>query len=263
MEQVALVDEKSAGDIGRFYDKLSSDYDSMTSFESRCIRERPFLSLFVGRYKIRTALDAGAGTGVHSLLMAQQGVEVTAVDISRKMLDKLKEHAQRLHLRIKTVKSGFQDLTDHIHDTFDAVLCTGNSLPHITSRHELDRTLIGFFNLLNPEGVLFIQQLNYDRILATKEQIQSVKESGNATFVRYYEYHHDSILFNILKLMKGETGVKHSLESVTLRPILKDELEEALREAGFGDIKYFGSITLDAFQARSSKDIVVMARKPN
>ncbi len=263
MEQIALVDEKGAADIGRFYDKLSADYDSMTSFESRCIREKPFLSLFVSRYKVRTALDAGAGTGVHSILMAQQGVEVTAVDISRKMLEKVKEHAQRMHLHIKTVKSGFQEMADHIRGTFDAVLCTGNSLPHITTRHELDKTFKGFFNLLNPEGVLFIQQLNYDRILATKEHVQSVKESGNATFVRYYEYHHDAILFNILKLTKGETGVKHSLESVMLRPILKEELEEALRHAGFVDITFFGNITLEAFHPRSSKDIVVLARKPN
>ena len=69
-----------------FYDTLSDDYDSMTMFEQRLIKEESLFRTLVEKYKIKAALDAGSGTGVHSLLLAQTGVKVTAVDISRKML---------------------------------------------------------------------------------------------------------------------------------------------------------------------------------
>jgi glycine/sarcosine N-methyltransferase len=257
------TDIEVRGDEGvlTFYDRLAEDYDLMTGFEKRFVRERPFFRLLVEKFGITTALDAGCGTGFHSLLLAQLGVTVTAVDISDEMLRHLAAHAKDLHLTVEAHRSTFQNLHTTIHREFDAVFCLGNSLAHLQSPDELLLTLHNFSSLLQPEGILFLQQLNYDRIMAQRDRVQSVKEARGITFVRFYNYQKDHLQFNVLKLDRTRSGVETSLQTVTLHPILKVELAQALSETGFEDIKFFGSISMDEFDPQASRDLVVLARK--
>lgn len=261
MEQVYEVEDPKLESPSQFYDKLAADYDAMTGLEKRFVHERPFFKMFVEKYSINSALDAGAGTGFHSLLMAELGVAVTAIDISKKMLARVKEHAKLRHEKIDVIVSSFEDLADNVHRTFDAVLCMGNSLPHLSSRKDLEQSLKNFSKVLNPGGILFLQILNYDRILAKRERVQSVKEMGGITFVRFYEFHRDHVIFNILKLKMENGQPRQELESVRLRPILKEEMLRAVQMAGFSEIHTHGSIMQDDFHESSSKDLVVLARK--
>ena len=65
-------------------------------------------------------LDAGAGTGFVSLILADQGYEVTAVDLSGHMLAILKSKADRLGLNVKVVQADAADPPSG--QTFDAVV---------------------------------------------------------------------------------------------------------------------------------------------
>ena len=95
-------------DIPAFYDSLAPDYDDMTGFGKRFVHEKPFFRLLVENHRIGTALDAGCGTGFHSLLLAQLGVRVTAVDVSAEMLDRLERHGREMGLPVNRVRSDFQ-----------------------------------------------------------------------------------------------------------------------------------------------------------
>jgi hypothetical protein len=106
-----------------------------------------------------------------------------------------------------------------------------------------------------------VQNLNYDRILAKRDRVQSSKEIGNKTFVRFYDYDEKGILFNILTLDKSKGTVEQKLETVRLRPLLQDELLKCLVDTGFSDIQSFGTISMEAFDPTKSKDLVVLAQK--
>lgn len=262
MDQITSAHEPEIDTASQFYDRLSGTYDIMTNFAKRFIHEKPFFNMLIQRYGIKSALDAGCGTGFHSLLLGQLGVQVTSVDISRKMLGRLKDHAQGLQLKIELIESSFQELPARLQKKYDAVFCMGNSLPHLLSQRELIQSLKNFSAVLNPGGLLLLQQLNYNRILAKRERIQSVREFERLTFIRFYEFHKNSIVFNILTLKKENGELHHELESTTLRPILKDELLHATKAAGFCEARTHGSIALDDFQELTSKDLVVLAQKP-
>ncbi|HEX9614059.1 MAG TPA: class I SAM-dependent methyltransferase, partial [Bacteroidota bacterium] len=96
--------------VKEFYDSLSADYDLITDFPKRFIRERPFFHMLIDKFQIRSALDAGAGTGFHSILLAQLGVAVTAVDISPKMISFVKAHAAQRGLSVKALVGSFTNI---------------------------------------------------------------------------------------------------------------------------------------------------------
>jgi glycine/sarcosine N-methyltransferase len=246
-------------DIAGFYDWLAPEYDRMTGFEKRFVHEKPFFRLLVDRYGIRTAVDAGCGTGFHSLLLAQLGVEVTAVDVSPDMLRLLEAHAGSLGLQITSLESSFRELPLKLHAPFDTLFCLGNSLAHLLSESDLRESLRSFAAVLRTGGVLFLQLLNYDRILAKRERVQSVKEADGVTYVRFYDYEDGLIRFNILKLEGRGGRISHELNSVTLRPVLNKELLALLCEVGFEDPRIFGGISMELFDPESSKDVVVLA----
>ncbi|MCX6133826.1 MAG: class I SAM-dependent methyltransferase [Ignavibacteriales bacterium] len=248
--------------IADFYDLLAPDYDAMTGFEKRFVKERPFFRLLVERHKIKAALDAGCGSGFHALLLAELGVRVTAVDASEQMVRLTRNHAKQRGAGIETFVGTFEGLGGLVNKRFDAVFVMGNSLPHLVKVENLKLALANFFDLLQAGGVLFCQTLNYDRILAGHDRIQNEKEVGEKTFVRYYEYDEGGILFNILTRSKSGDEVKEKSQRVRLRPILHVEFSQQLEEAGFVDVKKFGGVSMDVFNAEISKDLVVLARKP-
>ncbi|MBF8247674.1 MAG: Methyltransferase type 11 [Bacteroidetes bacterium] len=251
--------EKTELRVAEFYDGLAPDYDLMTGFDKRFVQERPFFRVLVEKYKIRTALDVGCGTGFHSLLLARIGVDVTGVDISEAMIKKVDEHAKQLQLKVKVFKESFQNLSSTMKERYDLVLSMGNSLAHILSEKEMEDVLRGFQHLLKSKGLLYLQILNYEKILHIRERIQSTKETSDKTFVRSYDYGENALSFNVLTRTKSDGASKESVRTVRLHPWVRPGLLDLLKKAGFESIAVYGGITLQAFDAKTSQDLVVLA----
>lgn len=249
--------------VSGFYDWLAPDYDMMTGFESRFAKESPFFRTLAEKFAIHTALDAGCGTGFHSLVLARLGIRVTAIDISSEMIVRLREHSGSLHLHIDTVHAGFLEIPSAITNTFDAVVCLGNSLVHLLTPIELEQALRNFFSVLEANGTLFVQLLNYDRIMASRDNLQNVREINGKAYTRSYEYDGDKVRFSIRISRVVHELHEEDFQSIEIRPILKDELLTMLTRIGFTSIEAFGNIALDPFELTASRDLVILARKCN
>jgi glycine/sarcosine N-methyltransferase len=257
------VDQGTPMTVAEFYDALAPDYDAMTGFQKRFAQEKPFFRLLTERYKIRTALDAGCGTGFHSLLLAQLGVHMTGVDVSAAMIREGRRHARELSIPVQFFEARNAELGDIVHSPFDAVFSLGNTIAHLLSDDELQATLESFHAVLRPKGTLFLQNLNYDRILAQKERVQSIKEIDGMTFVRFYDYKDQLLSFNILTIGRDGGTVQQSMRSVQLRPLLSLHIVEMLQRCNFGNIRLFGGISMEGYDPETSKDLVVIAEREN
>jgi glycine/sarcosine N-methyltransferase len=261
LPMVPTINEKTELRPKEFFDELAEDYDGMTGFEYRFPYERPFFRMLVERYHLKNALDAGCGTGFHSVLLAQLGLQVTAVDISENMLVQVRSHAKEYNVPLHTINSTFPRLAHVVNKKFDSIFCLGNTFAHVLSEKELRASLKSFYKILHPDGLLFLQILNYNRILNQKVRIQNIRETQGKIFVRMYDYEGKLLRFNILTIEKRNEGILHSFKSVEHRPWKAPAVIRLVQQAGFDTIKIFGSIAMESYDAQSSKDLVVLAQR--
>jgi 2-polyprenyl-3-methyl-5-hydroxy-6-metoxy-1,4-benzoquinol methylase len=257
---VPMTDKKMDGSPVQFYDSLANEYDELTGFAERFDKERSTFQMLVQKYDMKIVLEAGCGTGFHSVLLAQLGLHVTATDISEQMLRQAKRNAQQMGVQIDAVQSSFKGLNESVCKTFDALFCLGNTLPHVLTEEELFQSFKSFYEVLNPGGRVFLQLLNYDRILKKRERILNIKEVNDKIFVRFYDYEKETIKFNILTIQRNEGKIIHSLNSVQLFPWRSSDIVRSLKDAGFHNAELFGTMARNAYDEYSSNDLVVIAQ---
>jgi len=244
-----------------FYDELATDYDQMTRFQERLAAEERTLAQWKRRYGFTSALDAACGTGLHAILLSRIGVRTVGADISAGMLEQARRHAKQAQASVEWAQIAFSELSSRFPtSSFDAVFCLGNSLPHVLDDTELRVTLENFRSVLRPGGVLAVQLLNYARILETCERIVGINESGDATFVRFYDFlDKERVRFNILTIRRDGKKLSHSLRSTTLCTHGLAKLSTSLGELGFVSLETYGDLRFAPFQQNNSANLVIVA----
>jgi len=105
------------------------------------------------------------GTGFHSVRLLQAGFDVVSADGSPTMLCKAFENAKHRGHLLRTVQADWRYLNRDIHETFDAVICLGNSFTHLFEENDRRKALAEFYAVLDHDGFLILDQRNYDSIL--------------------------------------------------------------------------------------------------
>ena len=111
-----------SAEISQYWDDDAATYDDSPSHAPQRAQERAAWAAAVRRLlpaPPARVLDAGAGTGFLSLMLAAQGYQVTALDLSAGMLGQLAAKAGRLGLQVQTVHG---DAADPPRDDFGAVV---------------------------------------------------------------------------------------------------------------------------------------------
>lgn len=247
---------ESQRSISSFFDALAPAYDAMTDIESRIVRERPFFHVLVERYGIRTAVDAGAGTGVHGILLSQLGVRVVAVDVSREMLKQTQINAAQYGVTVRTVHADLTAMSEAVTSPVDAIVCLGNTLAHIHDEEGMGSVLEGFRRTLRPHGVLVLQILNYGRIPKDRDVVLNTRERDGAIYERSYRPEGRLLSFQTTVRRPDRTETRSLLH----RPWNADELTAALVQAGFHTPSLYGGIDLRTFEPETSNDLYMIVQ---
>ena len=252
------------------YDQFSSDYDRFVSWPGRLAAEMPFLeqqTRAASRGSMRV-LDAACGTGMHAIALAQRGMLSAGADLSAPMIERAQQNAREAAVDVDLRVGGFGQLAAVFADRagrYDALLCLGNSLPHLLSLAELQAALVDFANCLKPGGRLIVQNRNFDAVLVQRARWMEPQAYHEAErewlFLRFYDYEPDGLInFNIVTLRR-ESGQawQQSVASTRLYPLRQAELEAALHAAGFGNIQAYGGLNDQPFDVERSPNLVVVA----
>ncbi len=248
------------------YDTFSADYDRFVNWQNRLSVELPFIIEKLHQAGARQVLDAATGTGMHAIALAQCGFSSTGADLSQGMIDKARLNAKSAGVGVHFEVAGFGALAETFGSgVFDAVLCLGNSLPHLLSQPELISSLADFASCLRPGGLLLLQNRNFDAVMAKHERWMEpqacVEADAEWVFQRFYDFNPDGLItFNMVTLKRLAPGRwSQAVTSSRLRPVLKDELLSDLEAAGFRAMTTYGSMDGSSFDLASSSNLVVEA----
>lgn len=252
----------------KFYTSIADLYDEIFPY-------KPPQKTFVESFKVHgpdsTLLDVGCGTGSLTLNMAESFETVIGIDPDKEMLEKanlkaLKFKADRRNQLEELGKwvflqNGMLDLsTEFAPNSFNAILCFGNTLVHLSTLEEVKEFLVQAFEVLKPGGFLMIQIINYDRIIDQGLTGLSTLENENVKFERVYEYESQPVLVNFqTTLTVKESGevIENEISLLALRP---KQLREMLVETGFANLLEFGSFKKEAFGEDSQPYLLVAGK---
>lgn len=263
------------------YDSFSNDYDRFVNWANRLDFELPFIErqlqqLGSERRPVRV-LDAACGTGMHAIALARKGYQAAGADFSAGMVERAWANAQAAGAQVPFIRAGFGEIADTIRAEsfpseksdllpFDALLCLGNSLPHVLTAADLAKALEDFAACLRPGGLALIQNRNFDAVLQQRErwmEPQPYREGDREwIFLRFYDYEANGLIrFNIVTLYREGQGTwQQQVTSTQLYPLRQAELVGALEAAGFDEIESMGGMNVAAFDPRSSGNLIITAR---
>lgn len=140
-------------------------WDQLIDWDARAESEGDFFIECLKGRGAQRVLDVATGTGFHSVRLIEAGFDVVSADGSPEMLAKAFENArQRGHI-LRTVQADWRWLNRDIHGKFDAVICLGNSFTHLFEERDRRKALAEFYAALRHDGLLVLDQRNYDGIL--------------------------------------------------------------------------------------------------
>ncbi len=242
------------------------DYDVFVNWDKRLAREAPFYRAVFDEVDARTVADVGAGSARMSLMFASWGLTVYAIDPDPGMLEQARKNAAEAGIDLPIYAGAFGDVADVVPGQVDAIVCSGNALPHVGGLPELKRAFADFAEVVRPGGALVLHLLNHQRLLdqriRTVPPVVRETAEGTLVFLRVLDYDDPAgIGFDFLTLRRSPDGAwdvanaRRSVHTALPSYVLVDELDHA----GFTRIALFGSHDRKPFEAEKDESVIVLA----
>ena len=231
--------------MSQFYNCIAEKYDFI--FPLSPTHQTFFASELCGK----TVLDVGAATGNLTAHLSSQGYEVTAIDLSDRLIAKAAEKG------IVVRKLNMLNIDEL--STFDNIVCIGNTLPHLDSKVSVQLFLQKAYGQLPQEGKLILQLVNFEKYFAQQQgdYLGNLPLIANdkVKFERFYYLNKEGKI-------RFKTILDDTIENEELlQPIFADELIQWLTRIGFQTINLYGNFKKNPFDPNASMALIIVAEK--
>ncbi len=209
-------------------------WDALIDWQARAKSEGDFFIRVLKEHGVEKVLDVATGTGFHSVQLLKAGFQVTSVDGSPTMLAQAFENAREEGYILRTVHADWRWLNRDIRGKYDAIVCLGNSFTHLFSEQDRRRCLAEFYAALHHDGILILDQRNYDALLEHDrkpshtyyycgENIKAQPEHLDQGLARFrYEFPDESVFY------------------LNMFPLRKKYMQDLMKQVGFQSVKTYG-----------------------
>lgn len=242
-----------------FYEEFIEKYDKLISWDNRFERESEFYKKLFIENDVKNALDCACGTGEHVVMLNKMGYTAKGSDLSPAMVKKAEINSRKYKIKATFKVSDFRKLTKTFNEKFDAVLCVGNSLPHLSSDKDIAKALKEMYNVMRDGGILILQQRNYDMLVKKQKRFMPITIGKDESFFYVLDYHPSKIVFNVINL---ENRTKtFNVFKTEYSPLKKERLSKLLSKVGFKDMKFYGSYKFRKFDIINDDYLTIVCKK--
>lgn len=229
-------------------------WDELIDWDARAESEGTFFIDILkarGKHKV---LDVATGTGFHSVQLMKAGFDVTSADGNAEMLVKAFENGSQRDMLLQTVHADWRWLNKDVHGKYDAIICLGNSFTHLFDETDRRRALAEFYAALRWDGILIMDQRNYDSIL----------NDGFSSKHKYY-YCGDQVTAEPEHVDESLARFRYSFPDgskfhLNMFPLRKSYMRVLLTDSGFQKIKTYGDFQ-ETYQENDPDFFVHVAEK--
>ena len=220
-----------------FYEEIAKEHDFLATWKQREPSHKRFFKKLFGLKK-KDILDCACGTGFDIWLLSKLGHNVAGSDLNQAMLKEAKKNLATNKIKAKFYRLDFRKVDKQFRkQSFDAVLCMGNSLPHLLSEKEILKAIKSMEKILKKDGILALQIRNYDKL--EKEKTRFFLRSIVKENLYFYVLDHfdKTIDFNVLRINPKKGTIKAF--KTTYFKLKQTALKKLLKKAGFKQIKFY------------------------
>lgn len=252
----------NAPEISTQFSRFASSYDE---FMHKYVNYRSWVQyvrrIFArNRYRPKSLLDLACGTGIPTLMLAEYGYRIFAVDRSEAMLAVLRSKLKPRKYDVRPIQADMRDFD--LPEPADAAISLYDSINYLLTPEDLARCFQAVYRNLQPNG-LFVFDMNTVYGLATYWADQtSVRETGDIYSIWQTSFDPDtrvSSLHLTFYVTEGRRRVRYD-EIHEERGYHPDEIESGLRAAGFKQNDFYRHSTFDPPGEYATR-IMIVARK--
>jgi 2-polyprenyl-3-methyl-5-hydroxy-6-metoxy-1,4-benzoquinol methylase len=156
-----------------------------------------------------TAVDLGAGFGMHAIPLARRGFSVVAIDSYEPLLRELAARAESLPIR--TIEADLLDFRRHLKKAADVITCMGDTLTHLPTHESVATLFREIASSLERGGIFAATFRDYDTApLRDDSRFILVRADGERVLTCYLEYADTTVTVHDL-LHQRENGAAWQL----------------------------------------------------
>jgi SAM-dependent methyltransferase len=178
-----------------------------------------------------SAIDLGAGFGMHAIPLARLGCTVTAIDSSACLLGILRSHAGALPVR--TVEADFLSFMEHVLAQADLILCMGDTVTHLPSREAVAGLFADVASALKTGGTFVVSFRDYTSPLIGAARFIPVRSDADRILTCLLEYGDDTVLVNDMLYERNGDAWQLRVSAYSKLRLSIDWVSEALRALRF------------------------------
>jgi len=203
-------------------------------------------------------LDLCCGAGRHLVALRHEGFkDLTGLDLSA---DLLAEARSRLHAEsmagINLIQADMREIPST--NLYSTIVSLFTSFGYFEDAGEDERVLQSAFRALTRDGTFLLDTLNRGYVLANLVPAEEKELNGKRIRI------HRHITSDGLRVEKDtritQPGSPETTYRESVRMYEKTEIEEMLRETGFVNVRFYGSLEGQAFSDKSPRMVFVASK---
>jgi SAM-dependent methyltransferase len=239
-------------------------YDPLRATRAYAFLRHLFLRHAVGR----EVLDVACGTFAIDLLLVKRGYQVVGRDQSEEMLRVARRNLRTAGVTADVDRADLRSLRPG--RRFDALLCLGTAFNYLASSADAQKALRTFRDQIRPKGLLVLDLTNFDAWIRHPNNVRAEVDyrSVDGTKIAIFAFNEQDVGKRIhharfLTVIQRGHRIDIGFDEAPLRIWKKEELDQALRAAGFRPLEWWGDLRLGAMyeRPRSPRIVSVSVRR--